>query len=281
MTRIATTTFALLLLACRFDGGGLGAASDDDLADDDSLAPDGGAAPDAAISPDAERGDPPDAPPQPVAGMLIAEDAVGAVTLDGSDQEFAAAGAVAVQWPIQSSAIYQTESSSYSASAVVRVAAIHDAQRIYFFAEVQDTAQQFDSAEVWNDDGVAFYLDVEGDASGPFDVDDHEIVVRGDGAWNDFGPVGTSATVSVATASATGVYRLEVAIDKASLGAAVGTTMGFDLLVTDDDGWTNSDYDALGVWYTSARPECTTCCVQETENMPWCDTTLYGSLRLD
>jgi hypothetical protein len=279
MTRFATTTFALLLCACRFDGGGLEGsddlATDDD--DDDAIAPDGAVgAPDAGESPDAE---PPDDPP--VAGLLIAEEAIGAVTLDGSDTEFGAAGAVAVQWPIQSSAIYQTETNSYSASAVVRVAAIHDAQRIYFFAEVQDAAQQFDSEQVWNDDGVAFYLDVEGDASGPFDVDDHEIVVRGDGAWNDFGPVGTSATVTVATASATGVYRLEVAIDKASLGAEIGTTMGFDLLVTDDDGWTNSDYDALGVWYTSARPACASCCLQETENMPWCDTTLYGTLRLE
>jgi len=271
MNRTVLTALALLG-ACRFDGGGL--ATDDAV--DDDLDVDAGVAPDAAPDPGT-----PDAMPPPPPGTLIAKPAHGPVMLDGDDAEFAAAGANPVAWPIQQGAVYQTAALSYLPSAQVRVAAIHDAHAIYFFAEVVDAIQQFDSTTLWNDDGVTFYLDVLGDASGPFGADDHEIVVRGDGDWIDYDPVGGAATVTVARVATAGGYALEVKVTKASLGASVADAIGFDLLLTDDDGWGDGGYDALGVWFAAERPACATCCTTETRSMPWCDTTVYGTLRLE
>jgi len=285
MPRMGRTALALLMMsgiaACRFDGGGIAPADDvgdDDVGDDDS----GGVDADVTPPPDAAPGHP-DAmpPPQPAAGLLIAKPAHGPVTLDGDDDEFDEAGAMAVTWPIQGAAIYQRESQSYVASAAARVAAIHDHDAIYFYVEVDDVVQQFDSSEVWNDDGVSLFLDVAGDASGIFGIDDHEIVVRGDGLWKDYGPGGALTALSGEAIPEGGGYRMELRIAKDSLGATVGEDLGFDLLVTDDDGWNDNRYDALGVWFASSRPECETCCLNETQNMPWCDTTLFGTLRLD
>lgn len=164
----------------------------------------------------------------------------------------------------------------------MRFAALHDATYLYFFAEVTDAVQQVDSGtSLWEDDGVAIYLDVLGDALGPPGADDHELLVRADGTWDDYGTEGLPALGDVVdVADATG-YRLEMRFRKDSLNAPVGDALGFDLLLTDDDGWQDDQLDAIGLWFTSARPTCATCCTAEAAPMPWCDTTMYGTLVLD
>jgi len=272
------------LAACSFDGGGVGGVGGDDVAAPDAtVGADAPAAIDGPIAPPDAETPPIDGPPADPPGTLHAEDAVGAVTLDGNDAEFVAAGAVALAYDIEDGGRYAPTSIDYVASARLEVRAIHDATYLYFFARVTDSIIQTDSvSDLWNDDGVALYLDVLGDALGPWAADDHELLVGADGAWGDFGPIGDPATVTVATGASTGGYALEIRVEKASLSAAVGATLGFDALITDDDGWGgDNDLDAFSVWFLSSRPACVTCCTTETQPMPWCDTTTFGTLVLD
>lgn len=268
------------LAACSFNGGGVGA---DDVADPDAAA--GDDTPDAAAidaAPTIDAAPPIDGPPADPAGTLHAEDAIGAVTLDGNGAEFAAAGAATIAWDIQNGQRYLTTHASYSASARLELQAIHDASNLYFFARVIDPTLATDSgADVWNDDGVTIYLDVVNDALGPYAADDHELVIRADGVWADYGPIGTPATVTGVAAAQINGYTIELAIAKSSLSAPVGTTMGFDALITDDDGWGDSNLDAYSVWFISPRPPCAACCTAEGIAQPWCDTTTFGTLVLD
>jgi hypothetical protein len=262
---------------CRFDAGGIvGDGTDAGGGDDDVVAIDGSpGAPDGAPDPDVDAG------PLPIPGTLTAAPAVGAVTIDGSDAEFVAAGAVPVTYQIQNGRLYETTSNNYTPSAQIAVSAIHDSGSIYFFARVTDSIYQVDSTSVWDDDGIAVYLDVAGDASGPFAEDDHDLVVRADGQWSDYGPVGTSADLTTATLHPAGGYTIEMAVDKASLSSTVGDSMGFDLSLTDDDGWSNNGYDASSLWFMSTRPPCASCCLDQTTNQPFCDTSMFGTLILE
>jgi hypothetical protein len=265
--------------ACRFDGGGI--TSDDDGridggGDDDIAAIDGSpGAPDAM--PDVEL----DAAPLPAPGTLTAPPTAGAVTIDGSNAEFVAAGAVPITYAIQNGQLYETSTASYAPSSTVTLSAIHDDDAIYFFARVVDSVYAVDSVAVWDDDGIMLFLDVLGDAAGPYSFDDHGLVVRADGEWSDYGPVGTSADLTAATVHPAGSYSIEVSVAKSSLSATVGGSMGFDLGLTDDDGWSDSAYDASSLWFMSARPECATCCTDQTANQPFCDTTMFGTLILE
>lgn len=270
----------MLVLAggCRFDGGGL-ATGDIDASGtgDDDIGVDADPG-----RPDAEEQPAPDANVAPAPGTLIAPDATGVVTLDAVDTEFDAAGAEAITYAIQNGELYETQSVQYTASSVVTVRAIHDSTAIYFFIDVVDSIVEVDSTEVWNDDGIALYLDTAGDAAGEFGVDDHDLVVRADGMWDDFGPVGTAADLTGSILQGTGTYTMELKITKSSLGTTPGGSMGFDLGLTDDDGWSSTtyDYDASSLWFQAARPECGTCCAGQTVNQPWCDTTMFGTLIL-
>lgn len=268
----------LLLGGCRFDGGGLAGDDFDAQVGDDDVA-----------APDADPGRPdagdtaPDANVAPTPGELVAPDATGTVTLDAIDTEFDAAGAQPITFAIQNGALYETQSVQYTASSVVTLRAIHDSTAIYFFVEVTDSIVEVDSTEVWNDDGIALYLDAAGDAAGAFGADDHDLVVRADGMWDDFGPVGTAADLTGAVLQGNGTFTIEVKVTKSSLGTTVGDSMGFDLGLTDDDGWSSSvtyDYDASSLWFKSPRPECAGCCLTEATNQPWCDTTMFGTLIL-
>jgi hypothetical protein len=260
----------LVLAACRFDPAGHGDDGDDvaPVIDADPDAPDAGGF-DAEPPPDGE-------PVRP--GTLVAVPAPP-MTLDGEDTEFDAAGAQPIGFPIQDGEIYQTFSQSYQPSSELQARAMHDEDAIYVFIEVFDPTVMVDSADLWQDDAVAIYLDVLGDASGPLADDDHELTVRADGVYEDL-PNG-SAAVTGEVIETLGGFVMELRIAKGPLGAPVGTTLGFDLGVWDDDGWGNSDSDAWGLWFTSSRPACADCCAAEDRAQPWCDTTLYGTLRLD
>jgi len=260
---------ALPLAACSFNGGGV-------VLDDTGGAPDarpqGDDSPDAAVheaQPDAavEHSNP---------GELRSMPAPSAINIDGNDAEYASAPAISFE--IQNGRLYQA-TSGYSPSAAVTLRAIHDGAHLYFFAHVDDSVVKVDSQEAWNDDGITLFLDVANDASGPYAEDDHALVVRADGTYADYGPVGSPANLTVATARPNGGYDIEMQIDDDSLSGTVGSQLGFDLLLTDDDGVGNdTDYDASSIWYQSKRPACTDCCTDGTS--PWCDTTLYGKMMM-
>jgi hypothetical protein len=261
---------ALPFAACSFNGGGV-------VLDDNGGAPDarphggGDDAPDAAVelSPDA-------AVVHSNPGELRSMPAPTTMNIDGNDAEYA--NAPAISFEIQNGRLYQAVS-GYTPSAAVTLRAIHDDAHLYFFAHVDDSIIKVDSPDAWNDDGVTLFLDVADDASGPYAEDDHALVVRADGTYTDYGPVGTSANLTVATARPNGGYDIEVQVDDDSLSSTVGSQVGFDLLLTDDDGvGGDTNYDASSLWYQSSRPACPDCC--QNGASPWCDTTMYGKMMM-
>ena len=275
---------ALLLLglaACSFDGGGI---ASDDVADFDAAGDD---APDArpgrdGAPPDPDAEIPIDGPPPSPAGVLHAEDAPAVVTLDGEGTEFDGAGAATIAWDIEDGANYGTTHPTYTASARVELQALHDATNLYFFVRVVDAIEAIDSGDdIWDDDSVRIYLDAANDGLGPYAADDHEIVIRADGVWADYGPVGTSAALTGIAVAETDGFTLELQITKASLSAPPGTTLGFDLLLVDDDGWGDMSLDAFSSWFIAPPPHCAACCTAEDTAQPWCDTSTFGSLILD
>ncbi len=271
----------LLLLvtaaACRFDGAGF---ASDDAVGIDGAAGDDVATADAMPDPDDPDGMPLDGSPEPpAAGVLHARPVVGAVALDGNELEFVAAGVDFASFDIVEGELLELLD-GYTGSAQVRFGAMHDATYLYFFAAVTDETIQVDSTDVWNDDGVVFYLDGNGDALGGFGNDDHAVVVRGDGMWQDYGN-GPAPTLSGTRLLVTGGYNLEIRIARSSLSATIGASMGFDLALTDDDGRVDSDYDGWSMWFKSDRAECASCCTGSGPSDPYCDTTLYGTLMLD
>lgn len=278
MLRLAAVAL-LGLAACSFDGGGLAADDgvDVDAAGDD--APDARPGDDGA-PPDAEI--PIDGPPPSPAGVLHAEDAPAVVSLDGESAEFDAAGAATIAWNIQSGANYGTTHVNYQASARLELQALHDATNLYFFVRVTDAIEAIDSGgDIWDDDSVRIYLDAVNDGLGPYGADDHEIVIRADGMWGDYGPVGMSAALTGVAVAETDGYTLELAITKASLSAPLGTMLGFDALLVDDDGWGDSSLDGYSSWFIAPPPHCATCCTSEDTAQPWCDTSTFGTLVLD
>ena len=274
----AVAAIAVALAGCSFDGGGVGAGDGDAAAPDAPAGDDPDAAAIDAAAPDAAP-PPIDGPPPDPPGTLHATDAPAVMVIDGEGSEFE--GAPVLAWDIEDGERYVTTHASYTASARLELQAMHDPGYLYVYARVIDEAYQVDSVDLWNDDGIAIYLDVLGDALGPYGADDHELIVRGDGMWGDYGPVGTPASLTVAAVPTALGYSIEIQIDKTSLSATVGASMGFDALLTDDDGWGDSNYDAYSVWFVSSRPPCATCCVAEDAAMPWCDTTTFGTLVLD
>lgn len=265
----------LAVAACRFDGAG--------FASDDSASIDGGGGDDVAeadAAPGAPDAESPDAmPPPPPPGVIHSRPALAAVVLDGNDLEFVAAGVEFKTYDIRDGALLELLD-GYTGSAQVRFGAMHDATYLYFFAAVTDETHQVDSPEVWNDDGVAFFLDGNADALGTFAADDHAIVVDGDGSWMDYN-TGPDPTLTGTRLMVTGGYHLEIRLTRSSLGATIGGSIGFDLALTDDDGRVDSDYDGYSMWFKSSRAECAACCPGAGPSGPYCDTTLYGSLVLD
>lgn len=226
----------------------------------------------------------PDAMPDamaPQAGVLVARRAPGPVTIDGYDEEFLAANATFASFDMAVAPILIVRVDEYAPSATARFAALHDDHFIYFFTEVEDSILNVDSSALWNDDSVSYFLDASGDASGPPGFDDHEIIVRSDGAWSDLGEMAPPADVLVAARERQGGYYIEARVRKTSLTPTVTDVLGFNVGVTDDDGIEDGRYDALGIWHESERPPCETCCEELDRPMPWCDTTLNGTLVLD
>jgi len=268
-----------LAAGCAFDPRGTTAAGGDDdhggmvdaagLSTVDASPPPGGA--DAA---------PPPPPPPGTAGVLHCRRTAISPRLDGHLDDWPSPGGA--QFDMTSAAQVLDKTALYLPSMAADVSCAHDGSNIYFAARVLDERRVVDSPNLYDDDAVLLYLDARGDANGVFAADDHEIVVRADNMWHDYAQ--GSAAVALDGQVLPGMldqgFTVEIEISKASLGAGavLPTQLGFDVALTDDDGFGAYAY---GLWFLSSRPSCAACCPSSPGARAWCDTTTFGTLVLD
>jgi hypothetical protein len=280
----ARTYIALTLLAsavatgaCSFDTSvafeGAGDGSTGTLSPDAATAVDidAGNTPTADASPGA-----PDAAPSVPDGTLQSFPRSQTLTLDG-EIEAAWQAATFIDFAITDSPQLE-DISGYVPDASLRLASRYDANSIYFFIEVTDDLLVDDSSNTFNDDSIELSIDGVNDRSGPFGDDDHWIVVGAEGVYASLGPAEIDITGAILP-TATG-YNIEIALERTDLGAGANTMLGFNIAINDDDGQGGPGVDAYGVWHLPATPVCATCCMGQSTNYAWCDTTRLGQLQL-
>jgi hypothetical protein len=126
-----------------------------------------------------------------------------------------------------------------------------DATYLYVGARVLDADLFNDSDQVFQDDAVEVFLDVNNN-SGPYDTRDNQIIK----GYNDpalFIAKSFSGTILHKTTNIDGGYVVELAIPWAGLGVTPGNglTLGFDLGVDDDDNGGNTR-EGQQVWAGSS-----------------------------
>jgi hypothetical protein len=260
---------ALFVGACSFDATGVGAGGGG--GDDDDTTPD--AAPPPVGQPDAA---PPVDPPDPP-GIVRARVAPPGIAMDANLAEWG--GALWYEVDIGNSPHKLVWGPGYQSSFNARFALLHDAQYIYVAILVEDDVAASGGGQLFEDDGIALYLDAQHDASGPFGWDDHEIIVNHLGTWQDYAPAAAAVDLTGDLATTATGFTLEFRLAKGSLGATLGGELGFDLALIDNDGLGTAGADSYGLWYVSGRPACPSCCAGTPE--AWCDTTLFGTVVLD
>jgi hypothetical protein len=262
-----------LLAGCSFDtgalgGGGGGGGDGDDVAESDGAPP----RPDAAGS--SADAAPPDAAVVTTSSITCKRTDVPPA-LDG-----AAMGpwttATFIEFAAQDGELLADVHPNYGFDAALSLACLHDDENVYFFADVTDSEVVSNSLSLREDDGIVIFLDGAGDRDGSYDEDDHALMLgAGDDAW-DYGPGDISPAGTVVTSD--GGYRIEIAIDKVAIAGALGSQLGFNVAIIDDDGMGNSDRDLFSLRYVPHPPACPGCC--DGQAQPWCDTTQLGSLEL-
>lgn len=165
---------------------------------------------------------------------------------------------------------------NYGFDAQVSIACLHDDENLYFFADVTDSEVVSNSLSLREDDGIVIFLDGGGDRDGSYDQDDHALMVAAAAESWDYGP-GTIDPAGTVVAS-DGGYRIEIAIDKVAIASALGSQLGFNLAIIDDDGMGNGDRDLFSLRYVPNPPACASCC--DGQAQPWCDTSQLGTLEL-
>ena len=263
---------------CSFDPSGFGNGGDDapggpDAAPPEAIDASGGGGFDAGPAvPDA-------APPPPMPGVLHCPKVTTPPTLDGNLADWPTGGA---GFPMANAAQVVDETLAYEPSMAAAFRCLHDGEQVYFGIHVSDDKLVSNSTELYDDDAVHLYIDAAGDASGHFGSDDHEIVVRADGVYQDYaqGASVVSLVGKVLPQPASSSFTVEIALGKASLGAGtpLPSAIGFDLAISDDDGPVSFAY---GLWYLSTRTACFDCCLSFGGKRAWCDTTTFGQLVLD
>jgi hypothetical protein len=271
-TRVQAVTLGCLLTGCSFDPGALGGGGGG--GDSGPAARSDG----APASPDAAVRDPDGAPPDG------AVDTVSSISCNRTEVPPALDGAPMGPWTTASFIHFASQDGqlvtdvhpNYGFDAEVSLACLHDDENLYFFADVIDSAVVTNSLSLREDDGIVIFLDGAGDRDGSYDEDDHALMLgAGDETW-DYGPGDISPAGTVVAEG--GGYRIEIAIDKVAISGALGSHLGFNLALIDDDGMGNSDRDLFSLRYVPHPPACPSCC--DGQAQPWCDTSQLGGLEL-
>lgn len=266
---------ASALAGCSFNGAGLTGGGPDPVDARPGTTIDGRVVttPDAALtSPDAMP------PPPPMPGVVHATWTDHPPTIDGQGGEYTSAGAPTYRFDIADGAITDFLT-GYTPSQVAQFQVLHDADNIYLFAHVIDDAVQTDSQQTYDDDSINLYLDVKNDRSGAYATDDHELIVSADATWWDYGPATALPDLTAARALTSTGWNVELRLSKTGLNATVGSAIGFDFGLNDDDD--GMGYDGYGLWFERPGQRCADCCTGWSSAQAWCDTTMLGQLIFD
>ena len=270
-------TLALALGACGFDPGGgtaAGAGGDGGAGAIDG----GGGRFDAGGAIDATSLD---AAPEATANVSCAATVVPPA-IDGNPLG-PWLGVALIPFAVTDAQLVADEHPSYQDDAVVEFGCLHDANNVYFFFDVTDGAVQDDSPSQREDDSIVIFLDGAGDLSGPYGDDDHALALGSDSEGMDYA-AGSSHDLdgSVFSEVVDGGYRVEVEIDKPSITDTLGSELGFNLAIIDDDGWSDNLRDIFALRHVpddQVAHACPNCC--EGQAAPWCDTRVFGTLTLE
>ncbi len=105
--------------------------------------------------------------------------------------------------------------------------------------QISDATPANDSDLNWEDDSVEVYLDLNKGKTATYQADDFQITVpRAAGALSGVGAF-TEGSITIVRTEVTGGYRVQATIPWSALNGAaspVGTTIGFDIGVNDDNG---------------------------------------------
>jgi len=143
---------------------------------------------------------------------------------------------------------YQAPASKEDLSASFQ--ALYDSDNLYILVDVTDDDLQNDSDEFWLDDAVEIFIDADNSKRGSYDDNDFQYHF----GWDAASPVlgesqhGNMQGVEAAFATTDTGYRAEIKFPWATLGTRpkVGTPIGLDVQVNDDDG--GGDRDSKIAW---------------------------------
>lgn len=140
---------------------------------------------------------------------------------------------------------------------------------LYFLADVSDEALVNESANIYDDDGVEFYVDINNDKATSYGANDFQYTF----AWDNGTTVGvlpsgrSTAGITYSAVARTGGYIVEARIPWSTLqgNPAVGQILGIDFMINDDDN--NGTRDGKLSWNSS------------TDNA-YQDPSLFGTAKL-
>ncbi|MFE5321801.1 sugar-binding protein [Paenibacillus sp. NPDC056579] len=145
-----------------------------------------------------------------------------------------------------------------------------DDQNLYVAVRVLDghLVNDSEASKTYQDDSVEIYLDGNNDRSTAYGPDDHQITL----GWHDTQlSVGSNmAGLQYAQQDIDGGYSVEMAIPWSSIGIPapkVGSVIGFDIGINDDDGRSNGNRESQLMW--------------TGDNENWKSTANFGALYLN
>jgi hypothetical protein len=236
---------------------------------------------------------------KPAAGVLVAPQAGGAITVDGDLGDWgtplftllAASDAALIMGPNGTcTAANATSQCLVPNGETAEVALLHDAASLYVGVRVTAPGVGGGSTTApYTNDAVELYLRADPAPTGDYTGVDHQYVVDWKNEALDYGasqngtgqpnPPGFSSAVKVANPG-NGGYVVEAKIALSALGQtslAPGQTLGFDLGVDHGQG-TPATRSFLVWWMAShAPPTCSTAkCTGCSPEQPYCDTLDFG-----
>ncbi|MEH0153127.1 sugar-binding protein [Limibacter armeniacum] len=149
--------------------------------------------------------------------------------------------------------------------------ALYDANNLYVLVEVSDATRTNDSgSEWWNDDVVEIFIDGNNSKGTTYDgLNDFQLGFR----WNDAtvhaggNSVQNTSGINFSMYAAGSGYVLEAAIPWSTIGTTpvIGTQIGFDVAVDDDDNGGDRDAQMVSIATTDAG---------------WSNPSIFGSIYL-
>ncbi len=155
---------------------------------------------------------------------------------------------------------------SGSSGSTAKVRTLWDDNRLYVLAEVTDSLVTKRSANVWEQDSVEIFIDQNNARTGSYDGDDGQYRVNFDNETS-VNPGSLSANLTSAAKRTPTGYIIEAAVDWVGTPPKVGSIIGFDVQVNNDEN-DDGTRDSVAIW-------------NDTSDRTWQNLTNIGLLTLE